>query len=85
MLLHERRPIVLDSIRDLVDVEEKVVDSRPVLIWFIDANDTVILARLRNRKKLSEDRIRIANNGSLEELRWKVDDTLFDATTLSAE
>ncbi len=104
MLLGERKPIVLDSIRDLVDVEEGIAETRPVLIWFIDTNDAVILARLRNRKKLSEDRIRtaspvdhtavqirskadyiIANNGSFEELRWKVDDTLFDATNLSAE
>lgn len=96
MLVSERRPIVLDSIRDLVDVDEGVADTRPVLIWFIDANDAVILTRLRNRKKFSEDRIRIAspvdhtaalirseadyvipNNGSLEELRWKIDDTLF--------
>jgi predicted nuclease with RNAse H fold/dephospho-CoA kinase len=104
MLLGERKPTVLDSIRDLVDVEDRVAETRPVQIWFIDTNDAVILARLRNRKKLSEDRIPtaspvdhtaaqirdeadyiIANNGSLEELRWKVDDTLFDTTTLSAE
>lgn len=96
MLVNERQPIVLDSIRDLVDVEESIARKRPVLIWFIDANDTVILTRLRNRRKLSEDRIRsaspvdhtaalirgeadyvISNNGSLEELRWKIDDTLF--------
>lgn len=102
MLLGELKPIVLDSIRDLVDVEEGIAETRPVLIWFIDTNDAVILARLRNRKKFSEDRIRtaspvdhtaaqirsqadylIANNGSLEELRWKVDDALFQATILS--
>ena len=104
MLVNERRPIVLDSIRDLVDVEEKAVDRRPVLIWFIDANDAVILARLRNRKKMSEDRIRsaspvdhtaaairsaadyvISNNTSLEELRWRIDDTLFDCLELVDE
>ena len=104
MLVSERRPIVLDSIRDLVDVEEKVVETRPVMIWFIDASDAVILARLRNRKKLSEDRIRsaspvdhtaaairnaadyvISNNTSLEELRWKIDDTLFDCLELVDE
>jgi predicted nuclease with RNAse H fold/dephospho-CoA kinase len=104
MLVSERRPIVLDSIRDLVDVEEEVLDTRPVLIWFVDANDAIILARLRNRRKLSEDRIRsaspvdhtadsirnaadyvISNNTSLEELRWRIDDTLFAATCLDPE
>jgi len=96
MLTNERRPIVLDSIRDLVDVKEGIAQKRPVTIWFIDANDTIILTRLRNKKKFSEDRIRsaspvdhtaalirgsadyvISNNGSLEDLRWKLDDTLF--------
>ena len=96
MLVNESKPIVLDSIRDLVDVEERVAEARPVLIWFIDANDSVILVRLRNRKKFAEDRLPsaspvdhtaalirskaeyvIQNNGSLEELRWRVDDTLF--------
>lgn len=104
MLVSESRPIVLDSIRDLVDVEEEVAETRPVLIWFIDANDAVILARLRNRKKFSEDRIRtaspvdhtaaairdvadyvISNNTSLEELRWRIDDTLFDCLDLIDE
>ena len=56
MLVSERKPIVLDSIRDLVDVEEGIAETRPVLIWFIDANDTVILARLRNRKKYPRTR-----------------------------
>ena len=104
MLLSEPKPIVLDSIRELVDVEERIVETRPVLIWFIDANDATILARLKNRRKLAEDRIRsgspvdhtaarirskadyiIPNNGSLEELRWRVDDTIFAVTTLSSE
>jgi histidinol phosphatase-like PHP family hydrolase/predicted nuclease with RNAse H fold/dephospho-CoA kinase len=101
MLVNERRPVVLDSIRDLVDVEERVAQARTVLIWFIDASESVILARLRNRKKLSEDRIRsaspvdhtaaairnaahyvITNNASLEDLRWRIDDTLFDCLEL---
>lgn len=96
MLVHEPTPVVLDSIRDLVDVEKEIAEARPVLIWFIDTNDAVILARLKNRKKGPEDRTQstspvdhtaamirskaeyiISNNGSLEELRWRVDDTLF--------
>lgn len=104
MLVNEPKPIVLDSIRDLVDVEERIAETRPVLIWFIDTNDAVILARLKNRRKFAEERIRsaspvdhtaalirskaeyvIPNNGSLEELRWKVDDALFDVITLSDE
>jgi histidinol phosphatase-like PHP family hydrolase/predicted nuclease with RNAse H fold/dephospho-CoA kinase len=103
MLIKERQPVVLDSIRDIVDVETSISKIRPVLIWFIDANDTVILARLRNRKKLSENRLRsanpvdhkastirdaadyiISNNTSLEELRWRIDDTLFDCIELTS-
>lgn len=103
MLVKEPKPIVLDSIRDLVDVEERIAEKRPVLIWFIDTNDSIIFARLKNRSRLDEDRIpsgspvdhtaaqirrkadyTVPNNGSLEELRWRVDDTLFDAISFSS-
>jgi histidinol phosphatase-like PHP family hydrolase/predicted nuclease with RNAse H fold/dephospho-CoA kinase len=94
-------PVVVDSIRDTVDVERSALGTRPVLIWFVDASDTAIRDRLARRHKLGEKRINapspvdktavsirnrsthtIPNSGSLEELRWRIDDTLFDVTTV---
>jgi len=91
------QPCVVDSIRDLVDVEDVVRESRPVQIWFVESSDGIIKLRLKNRKKLADRRIEsgspvdrtastirersdqiILNNGSLEELRWQIDDRLFD-------
>jgi histidinol phosphatase-like PHP family hydrolase/predicted nuclease with RNAse H fold/dephospho-CoA kinase len=94
-------PIVVDSIRDTVDVDCKALAARPVVTWFVDSSDSIIQHRLAAKRKLDEQRLRsgspvdhtapiirreadniISNNGSLEDLRWRVDDTLFAATTL---
>jgi histidinol phosphatase-like PHP family hydrolase/predicted nuclease with RNAse H fold/dephospho-CoA kinase len=94
-------PIVIDSIRDIVDVDINALGKRPVLTWFVDCFDSIIQQRLAARMKMGEkgpktsspvdhtapfirsraDTI-IGNNGSLEELRWRIDDTLFAALKL---
>ncbi len=95
-------PIVVDSIRDTVDVDSNAFGKRPIVTWFVDCSDSIIQHRLLTRMKLGNKRIKtespvdhtalsirhnadniIPNNESLEELRWRVDDTLFSATTLS--
>lgn len=96
-------PMVIDAIRDTVDVDSRALRKRLVLTWFIDCADSIIQQRLAIRMKLGQKRpgtgspvdhtapsIRshanhaIPNNGSLEELRWKVDDALFAVTSLQA-
>jgi histidinol phosphatase-like PHP family hydrolase/predicted nuclease with RNAse H fold/dephospho-CoA kinase len=91
-----RQPIVVDSIRDTVDVDSAAVGERSVLTWFVDCEDAVIRHRLSTNTKSGEKRLAtpspvdqtaltilreadnvISNNASLEELRWRVDDTLF--------
>jgi histidinol phosphatase-like PHP family hydrolase/predicted nuclease with RNAse H fold/dephospho-CoA kinase len=95
-------PIVVDSIRDTIDVDSNAIGSRPLVIWFVDCNDSTIRQRLAGRKKLGERRVEtsspvdrtaftirreaesvVPNNGSLEELRWRIEDTLFGMLTLS--
>jgi dephospho-CoA kinase len=97
-------PIVVDSIRDTVDVDPSALGERPVVTWFVDCHDSVIQRRVATKTKLGDKRIKtespvdrtalsirhqadniIPNNESLEELRWRVDDTLFAATVLSKE
>jgi histidinol phosphatase-like PHP family hydrolase/predicted nuclease with RNAse H fold/dephospho-CoA kinase len=89
-------PVVVDSVRDVVDVDRQILEHRPVLIWFIDCTDSIIRQRLTGKMKLGEKRVKIGspvdrtapvirreadqiieNSGSLEELRWRVDDMLF--------
>lgn len=90
------RPIVVDSVRDISDVDVSINANRPVMTWFVDCNETIIQSRLTSRMKSGgkplgtgspvdhtaglirhqADDI-IPNNGSLEELRWRVDDTIF--------
>jgi len=95
-------PIVVDSIRDTVDVDSDAIGERSVLTWFVDCDDSLIQQRLSTKTKSGNKRIVgaspvdhtalnirreaddiIPNNGSLEELRWRVDDTLFESTVLS--
>ncbi len=95
-------PIVVDAIRDTVDVDSNAFGKRPIVTWFVDCSDSIIQHRLLTKTKLGNKRIKtespvdhtalsirhnadniIPNNESLEELRWRVDDTLFAATTLS--
>jgi histidinol phosphatase-like PHP family hydrolase/predicted nuclease with RNAse H fold/dephospho-CoA kinase len=95
--------IVVDSIRDLNDVDHAVVVRRPILIWFVDCPDSIIQKRLATRGRLGaqgpksgspvgrtasiirehSDTI-ISNSGSLEELRWRVDDALFELITVTS-
>lgn len=94
-------PIVVDSIRDAVDVDPNALGRRPVITWFVDCDDSVIQRRLATKTKFGNNRIKsgspvdrtapsirheandiISNNGSLEELRWFVDDVLFASLTL---
>lgn len=89
-------PIVVDSIRDTLDVDRTVLSDRTFLTWFVDCSDATIRERLSKKTKLGEKRsiagspvdrtasdIRgvaahiIPNSGSLEDLRWCIDDTLF--------
>jgi predicted nuclease with RNAse H fold/dephospho-CoA kinase len=95
------KPIVVDSIRDTVDVGSTELRKRLAVTWFVDCDDSVIQRRLVTKTKLGDKRIRtgapvdhtaqsirrgaddlISNNGSLEELRWRVDDTLFARLSL---
>jgi histidinol phosphatase-like PHP family hydrolase/predicted nuclease with RNAse H fold/dephospho-CoA kinase len=94
-------PIVVDSIRDTVDVDSAGLGRRPVITWFVECNDAIIQHRLIARKRsggkkiatgspvdhtapsirLKADNI-IPNNDSLEDLRWRVDDELFEILEL---
>jgi Histidinol phosphatase and related hydrolases of the PHP family len=95
------RPIVIDSIRDTVDVDRWALGERPIVTWFVDCSDAIIQQRLAARRKLGEQSVRtgspvdrtavairgaadeiIPNSGSLEELRWRVDDILFKVTAI---
>jgi len=94
-------PVVVDSIRDTIDVDPSVLGGRPTVTWFVDCNESTIQHRLTTRTKFGEKQVRsgspvdhtalsirreaqaiIPNNGSLEELRWHIEDTLFSIMRL---
>jgi histidinol phosphatase-like PHP family hydrolase/predicted nuclease with RNAse H fold/dephospho-CoA kinase len=96
-------PIVVDSIRDSVDVDASILGKTPIVTWFVDCSDSIIQHRLSMRSKFGEQRLKtgspvdrtalfirdtadhvISNSGSLEELRWHVDDAIFAITVISA-
>src|SRR5258708_28460164 len=96
-----RAPVVVDSIRDTMDIDPEVLCDRPGLTWFIDCNDSIIRSRLAERSKLGQKQSKTAspvdrtapvirseadqmipNSGSLEELRWQVDDKLFELLSI---
>lgn len=96
-------PVVVDAIRELVDLPSGVFEERPGRVWFIECKDSLIRSRLSSKTKLGAPRLPeaspvdytasglktrahrvIANNGSLEELRWSVDDNLFADLDLHA-
>jgi len=102
MVAHLNGPVVVDSIRDTLDVDRESLRERPLIIWFVDCSDLAIRDRLAKKAKLGQKRpmagspvdrtagiVRaeadhvIPNSGSLEDLRWGVDDTLFTAIHLS--
>jgi len=95
-------PIVVDSIRDIIDVDPNGLGKRSMTTWYVDCNDSIIKSRLDTRRKNGTGGLRsgspvdhtavlirhdadaiISNNESLEELRWRVDDTLFAALTIT--
>jgi dephospho-CoA kinase len=93
--------VVVDSIRDINDVDHASIIGRPILTWSIDCPEPIIQNRLATRAKLGgrilksaspvdrtaptiqqqSDKV-ITNAGSLEELRWRVDDALFEVLRL---
>jgi len=94
-------PIIVDSIRDIVDIDRNALDGRPLITWFVDCNDTIIRQRLEKRSTIGEKRLNsaspvdrtatiirnvadqiVANFGSLEELRWRIDDQLFKVLSI---
>jgi histidinol phosphatase-like PHP family hydrolase/predicted nuclease with RNAse H fold/dephospho-CoA kinase len=96
IVVNRLAPLVVDSIRDIVDLDPATIPERPLLIWFIDCGDSIIRHRLASKSKLGAPRLMdsspvdynapamkraahrvISNNGTLEELRWQADDTLF--------
>ncbi len=90
-------PVVVDAMRDVIDVEPERLPERAVLVWYIDTSEARLLQRRRQRTvraappalldaidqkahvlREHADR-RIANSGSLEDLRWRIDDAFFEA------
>ena len=45
-------PIVVDSVRDIVDVDSRALGKRPVLTWFVECSDIVIQHRLLTRFRI---------------------------------
>lgn len=96
-------PVVVDAIRDAGDVSRVDMVNRPMLIWFIDCNDSIIRSRLARNNKLGEKRLSagspvdrtavtirsaantvVSNSGSLEDLRWQLDDKLFNLVSIDS-
>jgi histidinol phosphatase-like PHP family hydrolase/predicted nuclease with RNAse H fold len=90
-------PVVVDAMRDVIDVQPERLPSRAVHIWFVDASETRLLQRRRDRSTKATPpalldaidqkayllreyaRRRISNSGTLEDLRWQIDDAFFEA------
>jgi histidinol phosphatase-like PHP family hydrolase/predicted nuclease with RNAse H fold/dephospho-CoA kinase len=54
-------PIVIDAIRDTLDVDRGTLLRRPVVTWFVDCSDSVIRQRLVERRKLGEKEAKAAS------------------------
>lgn len=95
-------PVVVDSIKDIMDVEPSQLTDRFTELWFVETPANQLSQRLKDReavtdkiadtnhpidakiKVLRESAKRIIfNAGTLEELRWQIDDQLFSLCTLS--
>lgn len=95
-------PLIVDSIRNVLDVDRSIMGKRPVYVWFVDASDSIIRERLIERAKRnplkpasgsqvdqSANAVRsnadliLPNSGTLEELRWKIDDAFFSIVKVS--
>ena len=55
---HCDAPIVVDSIRDIVDVDSSALGKRPVVTWFVDCNDSIIKHRLITRTKMGDKKLK---------------------------
>jgi predicted nuclease with RNAse H fold/dephospho-CoA kinase len=98
-------PTVIDSIRDVTDLDFETNRKREIHIWYIDCNDSLISNRLSEKSKIRGYRGRcvahsidqnignvrkrcdrvIANIGTLEDLRWKIDDSLFEVASFARD
>jgi Histidinol phosphatase and related hydrolases of the PHP family len=94
-------PIVVDAVRDLIDIDRDVLSDRCVQLWYVDASESRLLQRSKDRLASGKSPLRdhpidqktvslqrasdrvIANNGTLEELRWRVDDSLFASVAVT--
>src|SRR5579864_1903766 len=54
-------PVVVDSIRDIVDVDSAVLNNKSILTWFVQCDDSVLQRRLVSKTKLGEKRIASAS------------------------
>lgn len=50
-------PVVIDSIREITDVDQSVLSGRPILIWFIQSPNSQIRRRLAEKRKLGQKRL----------------------------
>ena len=90
-------PVVVDSVRDVIDVDPTQLHRRLCQTWFVDATDKCRIQRLLERGLIKKSPILvdsaidqkvnlllahadkvIPNLGTLEELRWNVDNSLFE-------
>ena len=55
---HCDAPIVVDSIRDIVDVDSSALGERPLVTWFVDCNDSIIKHRLITRTKMGDKKLK---------------------------
>ena len=103
-LMQRDVPIVVDSIRDAVDIDSASLGKRPLITWFVECNEATIQHRLIARSRSGAKKVAtgspvdhnassirhkadniISNNDTLEDLRWRVDDTLFMATAIEVQ
>jgi predicted nuclease with RNAse H fold/dephospho-CoA kinase len=54
-------PVVVDSIRDAVDVDRQSLGAIPILTWFVDCSDSIIEQRLAEKRKLGQKRVAAAS------------------------
>ncbi|HEV2331047.1 MAG TPA: PHP domain-containing protein [Verrucomicrobiae bacterium] len=94
-------PLVIDSIRDLTDLDFDNIE-RPIYLWFVECPDSVASQRIAEKARLPSFKGRLTNyriDGkikllrercdwvlsnltTLEDLRWKIDDKLFEISDL---
>ena len=102
LLNQTKGPVIVDAMRDPIDVRPERVPQRAVQVWYIDTSETRLLQRRRERAKDSPSAELIAaidqkahllrehadceitNNGTLEDLRWRIDDAVFEMVRLKS-